>query len=322
MPILTQAHRGRPGRGFTLIEIIVASALFLLAGLVMFAVFQHGLKATEVGKLTMDMQDATQRAMKRMKDEVAMAVRPTAANFIGLDATGLGPASAVLKPSTEYPYSLNELVFVAPQRGTSTMNNSVLGSYVMVRYIVQGSFTGGANVLRRVVYRLGDSGNQPLAAFGAVKCDSSEAAPPAPSALSSPLKNVLTMVLDSKHRNIATPVSASAVSHFYVKTDMLDGIALNAFPNDPNKDVAAVDDIVFLGPTDQLSRDLVLFVASHGPVANPLLDSYHAHFDRMTFGLDVWARRYYRNDPSQSSNNVGLDDWRNLSGTAVIQDFQ
>jgi hypothetical protein len=131
----------------SLIEVMVATGLFLVAGLIVFSMLQWGLKSAEVGRLQMDSQQQGRLALKRIKDELGEATRLNITMQSGLAPFG----SAVMLPNTASASSTDDVVFVKAARSAAQMDTSLMANYRFVRYFVPAT---NKNRLVRRVYQL------------------------------------------------------------------------------------------------------------------------------------------------------------------------
>ncbi len=160
----TQHDRRTQRTGFTLIEIVIASALFMMLSLVMFSLFRYGLLGTSKGQMQTEAQQDCAEIVSRIKSDL-QASAPFQCQLPNTDSNG-NPwpvaQSAVLMPSVEtpgggvidpqhpndgYPIMItplvpaqrdpNELFFTRSSSsdiGSANMNQT--GSYILVRYAV------------------------------------------------------------------------------------------------------------------------------------------------------------------------------------------
>lgn len=122
----------RQTRGFTLIESVIAAALFVLAGLFMFWLFKYGMAAHSRGLIGTDAQKSARELMGRLTNDLqsAMALQtPT-------EIDRIARTSAVLAPAINIYSVDNDFAFTAPaSQNVTTLNPSLETSYVLVRYV-------------------------------------------------------------------------------------------------------------------------------------------------------------------------------------------
>ena len=252
--------------GWTLIEAVVASALFLVVGLIIASLFKQALEASQRGKLETDAQNQARTALKRMKDELSQSLRIPQQNAVG---------SPVLRPSTAASASFSDLLFFVPAVDLVNLDPSNLAHYRLIRYYVPAATR---NCLRRAVYTVSTStfAGTPLA-YSATE-GAPAGAPNSPS-LYSPM---------------ATPSVASGQSpHWWVSgTIPTATFGATTAPYEEN--------IIQLSG----SNDVVAFTVSHAPVT-PANDSFQASFDRLTFKIEVQVIRYLSIDSRNAARTTG-----------------
>lgn len=141
--------KARPARGFTLIESVIAAGLFVLVGLLTFAVFKYGMAAHSRGLIGTDAQKSARELMGRLTSDMqsAMALQtPT-------ETDRTPRTSAVLTPSINVYSVDNDIAFTAPaSQNVTTLNPSLDSGYVLVRYARP---TGQKNKVYRRSYPYG-----------------------------------------------------------------------------------------------------------------------------------------------------------------------
>lgn len=255
-------------RGWTLIEAVVASALFLVIGLIIATLFKSALQNAEKGKLDADAQALARGALKRMKDELGQALRIPHQNPVG---------SPVLRPSTAASGSYNDLLFFVPAVNLDALDPSNYNSYRLIRYYVPAATP---NRLRRAVYAV--SANTFLGT--PLNYAANEGAPggaPTSPTLYSPM---------------ATPaIAAGQGTHWFVNTANIPAAVFGATT------APYEEDIVTLAG----ARDVMAFTVTHAAVATPANDSFQANYDRLTFRIEVQVIRYLSIDSRNAARTTG-----------------
>lgn len=141
--------------GFTLVEMIVAVGLFMLVGLLTFALFRYTTLSYERGQLGTDAQRSAREIIKRISDDLQSSMTLQYQPSLTQGASDPIP-SAVLFPSSEERGQPDSVVFTAPAASQiNTLDASQPGNYVLIRYAVHNhnpttSDPNATAVLRRV----------------------------------------------------------------------------------------------------------------------------------------------------------------------------
>lgn len=121
----------RSTRGFTLIESVIAAGLFVLVGLLTFAVFKYGMAAHSRGLIGTDAQKSARELMGRLTGDLQSAM----ALQIPTETDRTPRTSAVLIPTVNIYSVDNDIAFTAPSsQNVTTLTPSLDTSYVLVRY--------------------------------------------------------------------------------------------------------------------------------------------------------------------------------------------
>ena len=299
------------GRGYSLIEIVLASALLMVLGLITASMVQSGLKSSEMGRLNVDAQNSARLAIKRVSEDIAAATR-----FTALDPE---MPSGVLCPSTVYPYACNKLALIIPTLASARDLASVAttSSFSLVVYSVEGpSSSQWGNKLKRAVYPFNGVSQATLQM--ALHNDSSENAPTLPSTIPKIESNdqearrpmfpaCLYKRSFAPQGSAITPPSKATVNHWWADPGTV-GATLGVTPR--------VENIVELAG----STDTVQLMVSHKQLVDPAQDRYNTInvqpvlYERSNYFVDVWVRRQYRDD------NTQIPVIKQFSETVVVAD--
>lgn len=250
----------------------MASALFLVVGLIIVSMLKSALESSTFGKIDADAQSQARLALKRMKEELGQSIRIPQQNPVG---------SPVLRPSTAASGSFNDLLFFVPAVDLAALDPSNYASYRLIRYYVPQATP---NRLRRAVYSVsaGTFAGTPL---------TYAANEPAPAtAATSPVL----------WTPMATPaIAGSQNNHWYVTTANIPAAVFGATTAPYEEDI-----ITLSGANDVFS-----FTVTHPAVATPANDSFQANYDRLTFKIEVQVVRYLEinnQTPSRTKGAVRL----------------
>ena len=121
----------RASRGFTLIEAVVAGGLFVVLGLLLFALLKYGMLAHNRGLIGTDAQKSARELINRMTSDLqgGMVLQiPVATDRPQI-------VSSVLDPAVNLYSVDNDLAFTAPaKQNVTSLDTSQTASYVLVRY--------------------------------------------------------------------------------------------------------------------------------------------------------------------------------------------
>lgn len=268
-------------RGYTLIESLIAGALFLVLGLFAFLIFKYAMAAHARGLLQTEAQRGTQEIVNRMKADMQSGMLLQ----IPMDESQDSIQSAVLEPSSEAAQSVDDVMFTLPAvQNLGTLNPALAENYILVRYTVVNhnpnvpdSSTNNRNtaVLRRA-YRM----DQMVT------------------------RNILKYAQEPG-------VTSTRPAWYYIDKTALD---TTYGPPGQDKSVTTANDTgwqeiaVFPGPYDR-----VTFTVAHAPASNTL----HASYDGNHFTITTQVARYLGtpqhpvttfNDPNDTQNDRIIRD--------------